>query len=239
MPRPIVLWSTPRSVSTAFERMMRERGDHQVFTEPFSAAYYDGPDRVSTRFDPLDGKGEGPTYDEVWQELATAAEQGPVFVKEMPHHLGPHLNADAFSRFQNTFLIRDPAWAVPSMLAKWPDANDEELGYAAHHRAFELAADLAGEVPPVIDAADLRREPERIVKLWCDAVGVTFVPDALAWEPSRPAGWERWVDWYDGAESTGFVPPEDGPPPEVDPTIAARVGACREHYDALNAHRLR
>ena len=44
------LWTVPRSVSTSFERMMSERGDHTVLDEPFSRSYYFGPDRRSPRF---------------------------------------------------------------------------------------------------------------------------------------------------------------------------------------------
>ncbi len=44
------LWTVPRSVSTSFERMMMERGDHVVFDEPFSRSYYFGPDRRSARY---------------------------------------------------------------------------------------------------------------------------------------------------------------------------------------------
>ena len=34
------LWCHPRSVSTAFERIMRARGDLQVFHEPFMYHHY-------------------------------------------------------------------------------------------------------------------------------------------------------------------------------------------------------
>jgi hypothetical protein len=47
----LALWATPRTVSTAFERMMIERGDHLVLDEPWSRAYYFGPDRRSDRFE--------------------------------------------------------------------------------------------------------------------------------------------------------------------------------------------
>ncbi len=35
----IVLWATPRSTSTAFEWMMRMRGDLACFHEPFGEAW--------------------------------------------------------------------------------------------------------------------------------------------------------------------------------------------------------
>jgi len=39
MHRILALWATPRSTSTAFEWMMRMRGDMECFHEPFVEAY--------------------------------------------------------------------------------------------------------------------------------------------------------------------------------------------------------
>ena len=48
--KPIALWSVPRSLSTAFERVFVERGDFEVLHEPFSASYYYSTERRSDRF---------------------------------------------------------------------------------------------------------------------------------------------------------------------------------------------
>jgi hypothetical protein len=37
--KPVALWSVPRSISTAFERVFVERDDFEVLHEPFSASY--------------------------------------------------------------------------------------------------------------------------------------------------------------------------------------------------------
>ena len=236
-PKPVVLWSTPRSVSTAFDKMMRGRGDHRVFTEPFSVAYYFGPDRLSDRF-----AGETlprSSYADVWGDVLSAADRGPVFVKEMPHHLGPHLTAVSIARFTSSFLIRDPAHAVPSFLAKWADVTDEELGYEAQHRAFDLVT-ASGDTPPVIDADDLRADPEAVVSAWCEAVSIEHRPDALSWQAGMPDDWRLWADWFErAAASTCFAPPDGRPPPPVDAVAAARIERCRQHYDVLRASRLR
>jgi hypothetical protein len=36
----IALWTHPRSISTAFERVMMERKDFKILHEPFSYLYY-------------------------------------------------------------------------------------------------------------------------------------------------------------------------------------------------------
>ena len=36
----LVLWAVPRSTSTAFERTMSQRGDHECVHEPFGEVWY-------------------------------------------------------------------------------------------------------------------------------------------------------------------------------------------------------
>ena len=86
----IALWAVPRSVSTAFERMMAARGDFQVFNEPFSRAYYFGPDRVSTRY-PAEEPCDDHDPEKVRDRILAAAEEGPVFFKDMAYHIHPFL----------------------------------------------------------------------------------------------------------------------------------------------------
>ena len=159
-------------------------------------------------------------------------------MKEMAHHLGPHLTDEAVNRFTSSFLVRDPAWSVPSFLAFWPDVTDEELGYAAQRRAFD-AAWTDGTAPPVIDGDDLRADPEGVVSAWCAAVGIEHRADALRWEPGMPDDWSLWSDFFRrAAASTCFDPPDDRPRPDVDGMVAARIERCRVHYDSLRAHRI-
>ena len=235
--KPVMLWSTPRSVSTAFDKMMRGRGGHRVLTEPFSVAYYFGPDRLSDRF--ASETLPRSSYDEVWGDVLSAADESPVFVKEMAHHLGPHRTAVTVARFKSSFLIRDPARAVPSFLAKWADVTDEELGYEAQHRAYDLVVSTGGGVPPVIDADDLCADPEAVVSAWCEAVAIEHRADTLEWRAGMPDDWRLWADWFErAAASTCFVPPDGRLPPPAEASVAARIASCREHYDVLRAHRL-
>ena len=46
----VILWSAPRSVSTAFERSMRTLKHCKVFHEPYSDAYYFGPEKKTDLF---------------------------------------------------------------------------------------------------------------------------------------------------------------------------------------------
>ena len=50
MHKIIALWAVPRSTSTAFEWMMRQRGDLDCLHEPFGEAWYQGEDPLWPRF---------------------------------------------------------------------------------------------------------------------------------------------------------------------------------------------
>ncbi len=102
----LALWATPRTVSTAFERMMIEPGDHLVVDEPFSGPYYFGPHQRSDRYAVEPGEPDG---DEVASRLLDVASSQAVFVKDMAYHAAPWVGAPFLERATSTFLIRDPA----------------------------------------------------------------------------------------------------------------------------------
>ena len=234
----IALWATPRTASTAFERMMLERGDVTVLNEPWSRFYYYGADGPSTRFDELLPDSDP---DAVRARVAAAAEERTTFVKDMAYHPGPHLTAELLAGLRNSFIIRDPARALTSFAKRWPDFTWDEAGYEAQARAFELVAELTGETPPVIDSDELRAEPEAVVAAWCAAVDLPYLPEAMTWEPGLPPELDLWEDWYDGvAESPGFLPPSSSPPPDLsDPWVAEAVERAQPLYDRLFEVRLR
>ncbi len=234
---PIVLWSVPRSGSTAFERMMIERGDHVVLSEPFSSAYYDGPEQRSTRFPVTEPDA---TVPKIARDLVLAATDAPLFVKDMAYHALAGATPELLAPFTSAFLIRDPARSIPSFSARWPDFTDEELGFAAL-ASFVAMVEALGRPVVVIDNDDLRADPAGIVAAWCEAVGIPFDADALGWEPGEQTGWDRWADWHETtARSTGFLPPEAGPAPAPDdPRVAEAIARAAPTYEALHARRLR
>ncbi len=243
--RPLVLWATPRTISTAFDRMMRERGDHTVLTEPWSRWYYFGADRPSPRFtEVLDDS----SPDAIRTEIHDAVQQGPVFVKEMAYHLGQHLDADELRGVTSSFLIRDPARAIPSIAHVWPDVTWEECGYESLLRAYELACDAHAAsnmpAPVVLDGREVRARPAALIEAWCEAVGIEFLPESLTWDAGEPEDadeqWELWSDWFEGAvDSTGFEPPAPGAPPDVaNPRLVALIERAQPIYEHLRARRL-
>lgn len=238
MTHPItVAWSVPRSVSTSFERMVSERGDHHVVDEPFSRAYYFGPDRRSDRYDETIPHSSAR---EVLAEIEVAAEERPVFVKDMAYQAVELLDADLLGRFRNCFLVRDPAATLTSLARKWPDFSDEETGWEHLGVAADLVEEL-GQPLVVVDADRLCADPAAVVEDWCERMDLTYDPDALTWEPGMRPEWELWGAWHAStASSTGFgtLRPPPPPPGPDDARLRAAYDAALPVYERLLAHAL-
>ncbi len=239
--RILVLWAHPRSMSTAFEWMVRMRGDFECLHEPFGPAYYRGEDRRTTRLDenPLE---PGRTYASTWEEILAASRQGRVFSKDFPNYVMHLADGDFLDHFRHTFLVRDPAEALPSMYAHWREFTTDEASYEALHRMFDLVVDRDGAVPPVIDAADLAADPAGTVRAWCAAVGIEFVAEALEWEEGdrRDVRWYggRWHDTLAASTGLGRRPASDKVAVGDVPFLRQMHAQCLPHYEAVAAHRL-
>jgi hypothetical protein len=232
----LVLWAVPRSASTAFERMMIERGDHDVVDEPFSAHYYFGEDKVSDRFDTVEPCS---SPEEILASLEDRAGGAPVFVKDMAYHAARIATGELVRRFRNAFLIREPSAAISSLAAKWPDFTDEEGGFDGLATMVDLV-EREGQELVVIDHADLCREPGGVVRAYCDRMDIPFDHRALSWSAGMRPEWARWADWHAAsAASTGF----HEAPARRTGGETARVRAVAERavpvYEALYERRLR
>ena len=209
---------------------MRARSDHQVFSEPFSLAYYFGPEKRSERF-PV--RFPNKTFETVLAEVLEAAQTFPVFIKDMAYQLGPLLNPETLDKFTNTFLIRDPAYALPSFANEWSDFTQEEAGYAAQHKAWRIVQELGGDAV-MVDSAALCTNPEAVIRQWSERVGIEFVPQSLNWEPGMPEDWKIWESWMESAaQSTGFRPPTGAEPPKVNRELAKEIELARPLYEEM------
>ena len=174
--------------------MMRQRGDLDCFHEPFGEAWYQGENPMWPRASANSVRTAGLTLESAWQNLLEAAQKGPVFSKDFPHYVTSLWNSDFLSQFNHSFLIRHPAKTIVSMFKHSPDFHEDEVGLAEQRELFDKLTELNGAPPPLIDSDDLLENPQTICKLWCEAIGIAFIPQALSWEP----GARDEVSWWDG-----------------------------------------
>ena len=240
MQRILALWCVIRSRSTAFERMMEQRGDHRCHHEPFGDVWYNGeqpgcpPQRAQN---PTPGL----TVESQLDRLLDDARTEPVFFKDMAEYVVRFADDTFLRRFDHSFLIRDPARTIPSIFDRWPDFELSETGFAEQRLLFDRVTALRGTPPPVIDAEDLMADTPGMVAAWCEAVGIPYVPEALAWQAeTRGYSWYEGGSWHDNLRtSTGLeAPPTDYLPVDADQRMVAAHEACLPHYEAMHAQRI-
>ncbi len=245
MHKIVALWAVPRSTSTAFEWMMRQRGDLDCLHEPFGEAWYQGEDPFWPRYKAGEKTTEGLTIESVWEDIQARAEVGPVFLKDFPHYINHMWTPEFLSRFTHAFLIRDPAKTISSMYNKWPDFDELEVGFPEQRALFDLVTALNGTPPPVIDSDDMLEDPAAMVARFCEVVDIPFLPDALSWEAGADTGD---YSWWDGGSFHANLKASTGLEPQVRryvevadaPDRVRRVHRrMKPHYDHLYQHRLR
>lgn len=227
----LMLWSAPRSRSTAFFRMMAERGDFTVAHEPFSYLMMHGHadvggTRVRSEADLIEALLELP---------------GPVFAKETTgvRYSKVVATPEFLDGMTHTFLIRDPRETIPSYLRLEPDAPAERIGFGLLHEIYTAAAERAGRQPVVVDAADLVRDPKGTVMAYCAATGIPYVPEALSWQPAQRPEWQPSRRWHETvAASTGLGAVSSGPAAVPDAVAAPYLRRHLPYYEALHARRL-
>jgi hypothetical protein len=236
--RRIALWAVPRSVSSAFERSFIERDDTLVLHEPFAHAYYHGPDRRSARFaeeEPEAAHAPGAIVDRALE----VSEVPVLFLKDMAYQALPFVGPDFFRQLTNTFLVRHPREALASLQRRWPDFGEEEAGYAAQARLFDLITGELGQDPIVIDATDFRRRPEPLMRAYCEAIGIPFFEGAMHWERGPVNTFEPWPDWHQEVEaSTGIAPPKKPSKERLAAGLERLIDHALPHYERLYGHRL-
>ena len=249
----LVLWAVPRSTSTAFERMMSQRGDHEIAHEPFGEVWYSMGNDTRPPDSHVQHRPEL-SYESVWEGLVAAARRGPVFMKDFPHYVthmhdwvipptGPgEAEVPFLDAFNHSFLIRDPAKTLTSMYGQWTDFTLDETGFAEQRQLFDLLTQRTGAPPPAIDADDMLDDPGAVTAAWCEAVGIDFKPEALQWGTTAASEltWYETGTWHANlAESTALSRQKrDYVSIDHNQLLRDAYAACLPHYQAIHAHRL-
>lgn len=234
------MWSGPRNLSTAMMRSFENRADTFVSDEPYYGAFL----KTSGADHPL-REAVIAAMDCDWQRIAGTL-AGPVpdgspiwYQKHMWHHMVGPVGYDDFAGFTHAFLIREPERMIASYLRKREAAAFEDFALDRQAEFFEREAERLGAAPPVVDANDVLRDPERVLRALCAALAIAWDPAMLAWPAGRRAGDGPWAPhWYAAVEaSTGFGPPEEGPV-DLPDDGRALADKCRPYYDRLAAHKV-
>jgi len=234
------MWSGPRNISTALMRSWGNRPDTVVIDEPFYAFYLQKTGKAHPGAAEVLSECETNPQKVIETLLATLPPGQTIFYqKQMAHHLLPEIDQSWLDRVINCFLIRDPAEVITSYIRKNEQPTLEELGFARQADIFDSVRQKAGAIPPVVDAADVLRNPHKTLARLCDAVGVEFDDAMLSWSAGFRETDGIWAKyWYaEVAKSTGFQPYK--PKAEAVPAHLRELhDECREFYDELHQYRI-
>jgi hypothetical protein len=234
------MWSGPRNISTAMMRAWGNRPDTAVMDEPFYAYYLERTGKKHPGAAEVIAQGQT-DWRTIVTQLTTAvpSDKRIFFQKQMTHHLLPEINREWMIDLTNCFLIRDPREVILSYIKKSPDPKLEDLGFAQQCEIFNLVRAQTNSIPPVVDARDVLQDPERILRLLCDAIGVSFDAAMLSWPPGLRETDGIWAKyWYDEvARSTSFQPyePREG---KIPARLSEIYAQCQTCYEQLYQYRL-
>lgn len=222
----LAMWCHPRSMSTATERIMRERGDFHCFHEPFIHHYYlERTTRSLALYEVPSGVPV--TFAEVQQTLLRSAHDGPTFLKDMAYYVTPQIcDDDAFlERVDHMFLVRDPRKAILSFYRLDPDFPSSELGVVAQLELARAVEQRKGEFPSVMRAEDIQQNPRGVLNTVWRRVGIEPNDNSFGWSPDEtPGDWRHVAGWHERAiDSTGIRAP----------TAADDPAAVQDQFDGL------
>ncbi|GAA5962028.1 hypothetical protein JCM8115_002887 [Rhodotorula mucilaginosa] len=164
--------------------------------------------------------------------------------------LQPHIN--------HTFLIRHPQKAVPSYARLcYPGAptgfdyfDPAEMGYKELRLLFDFIREETGRTPLLIESEELLAMPVKVVRGWCEHVGIEFTEGMLEWDdaPETRTHFEKWTGFHDDAAASKGVgrqsPAQDAAAPSqkgkqepkpLSPELQQAVDGCMEDYEYLRS----
>ncbi len=230
------MWSGPRNLSTAMMYAFGNRADMHVVDEPFYGPYLRRTGLPHPMAEEIKVSRPEDAF-EVQQSLLGPIPDGKphAYHKHMSQHMIDGIPRAFMSQSTNVFLLRHPARVAASFVKGYGQATEDDIGFRLQAELFDHVRAI-GQVPLVIDSADIRRDPPGMLRKLCEAMDLPFDPAMLHWPEGGHAQDGVWAaHWYGSVHaSTGFAGPE-GPLPELDGTAARLAEAAMPHYERLRA----
>ncbi len=185
----IILWSTPRSTSTAFEKAMMQHPYIVAIHEPFTDCYYFGNERCSTRYGNCSDKTAFDRYS-AYAEIDRPGGHKVRFVKDLAFQAQPYVSDEFLRSATHLFLINDPDVVYASLVDLKPDFTEDEFGYTALYALYEQVCRTTGHRPRLYTTEMFRNNPEAVLRQVCNLSWLDFVPTMLHWNPGPIRHWQ-------------------------------------------------
>lgn len=236
---PIIsLWAHPRSMSTAFERIMRSRGDCDCLHEPFMYDYYVA--RGIRQFPHFKAEPGRPTaFADISAMLLERAAESTVFCKDMAYYVWPAIqkHQDLLERMRHLFLIRDPKRAIMSYYKLDPALTLEEVGYESQWQLYRWLLNSGEAVPTILRAEDVQQHTEQALSAAWQSVGLDYCAEAFEWDQKNaPSDWQQVSGWHQSAIEATSIRTDTRTPEHIDQEFAELAADQPKLNDFLDHH---
>jgi hypothetical protein len=193
-------------MSTALERVIRERGDLDCAHEPFMNYFY--VERKIRQMPHFEIEKDHPTcYEDVRDMLLERAERQPVFFKDMSYCAMPRIieDHDFCRRLTNCFLIRNPVASILSYHKLDPDVTQLEIGLEAQWNHFEALLQLLDTPPVIVQAEDIRADTRSVIGALWENIGLEYRDEAFSWDDTNPDDWKQVDGWHGSVSASQSI----------------------------------
>lgn len=203
--KKIMLWSSPRNISTALMYSFAQRIDTKVVDEPFYAYYLT---HVNTKVD-HPGKREiinsqSSSLNEIVNEIEMFMEKDVLFIKNMTHHLAK-TNVNFSRDWYHVILTRSPQSAYISFKKVISNPTVLDMGYKEQ---YAIALKFKKKNIPfyILSSEELLNSPKKELENLCDYLKINFDNNMLSWDRGgikEDGIWAKY--WYENVhKSHGF-----------------------------------
>ena len=204
--KKIMLWSSPRNISTALMYSFAQRSDTKVVDEPFYAYYLT---QVNNKVDHPGKKeiinSQSSSFKDIVNEIEMFMDKDILFVKNMTHHLA-NTNFNFSKNWFHVILTRRPQSAYISFKKVINNPTVLDLGYKEQ---YAIALKLKKKKIPfyILSSEELLNSPKRELENLCDYLKINFDNNMLSWDRGgikEDGVWAKY--WYENVhKSQGFI----------------------------------
>lgn len=156
----IALWSGPRNLSTAMMYSFAARGDCAVWDEPFYAAYLKATGIAHPMADQVIAAGIADPACVAAACTGAIPDGKPLFYqKHMTLHMVAGFDRNFMAGLTNVFPDPTPGPRGCQLFEKARSSDPCRYRFSQQAKLFDQVADRLGEVPLVVDSADIRATP--------------------------------------------------------------------------------
>jgi len=59
------------------------------------------------------------------------------------------------------------------------------MGYKELRKMFDFVREQTGKMPLLIESEELLKNPEEVMNMWCEEVGIKFEKEMLEWDDQK------------------------------------------------------